>query len=105
MPFPVALIDRLRHLHVPVEHLGLADFEDPELYDKLSRARREAAARPLSLVRGTLELGRGILSVLATAALLPLTGVLADSFGLGACQKVYIHPARNTDTVTVLFIE
>lgn len=31
--------------------LGLSDFEDAEFYDRMTRARREASSRPLSLVR------------------------------------------------------
>ena len=30
---------------------SLADFEDPEFYDRMTRARREASSRPLALVR------------------------------------------------------
>ncbi|MEE8496752.1 MAG: hypothetical protein V3S21_09790, partial [Xanthomonadales bacterium] len=37
--------------------LELAQFEDAEFYDKLTRARREASSRPLSLVKRTF--GRG----------------------------------------------
>ena len=33
--------------------LELAQFEDSEFYDKLTRARREASSRPLSLVNRT----------------------------------------------------
>ena len=33
--------------------LGLTQFEDSELYDKLTRARREASSRPLSMVMRT----------------------------------------------------
>ena len=35
--------------------LELAQFEDSEFYDKLTRARREASSRPLSLVMRTLR--------------------------------------------------
>ena len=33
--------------------LALRHFEDAEFYDKLTRARREASSRPLSLVQST----------------------------------------------------
>ena len=36
--------------------LELAQFEDAEFYDKLTRARREASSRPLSLVNRTFGL-------------------------------------------------
>ena len=37
--------------------LELVQFENSELYDRLTRARREASSRPLSLVSQTFELG------------------------------------------------
>ena len=40
--------------------LELAHFEDAEYYDKLTRARREASSRPLSLVIKTFDLMRKI---------------------------------------------
>ena len=36
--------------------LDLTHFEDSEFYDKLTRARREASSRPLSLVNKTLQM-------------------------------------------------
>ena len=50
--------------------LELADFEDAEFYDRLTRARRQAAARPLSLARRTLELGKQIIALVSYAGLL-----------------------------------
>jgi ATP-binding cassette subfamily B protein len=38
--------------------LELSHFEDSEYYDKMTRARREASSRPLSLVKGTFGLVR-----------------------------------------------
>lgn len=42
--------------------MGLSDFQDPTFYDQLTRARREAATRPLAL----LAEGAGVLGALAT---------------------------------------
>jgi len=50
--------------------LSLADFEDSELYDRMTRARREASARPLSLVKRTLGLVQNALSLVMYAGLL-----------------------------------
>jgi ATP-binding cassette subfamily B protein len=50
--------------------LELAQFEDSEFYDKLTRARREASSRPLSLVTRTFGLGQNIVSLLSYGALL-----------------------------------
>ena len=50
--------------------LELTQFEDSELYDKMTRARREASSRPLSLVSQTFELGQSIVTLLGLGALL-----------------------------------
>jgi ATP-binding cassette, subfamily B, bacterial len=50
--------------------LELSQFEDSEFYDKLTRARREASSRPLSLVMRTFGLTQNAISLLSYAALL-----------------------------------
>ncbi|MEY2881738.1 MAG: hypothetical protein RLZZ15_4118 [Verrucomicrobiota bacterium] len=50
--------------------LDLRHFEDAQFYDKLTRARREASVRPLSLVQQNLTLVRSGLTVAGYAALL-----------------------------------
>ena len=50
--------------------LELAQFEDSEFYDKLTRARREASSRPLSLVNRTFGLGQNLISLLSYGVLL-----------------------------------
>jgi len=50
--------------------LQLTDFEDSTLYDKLTRARREASQRPLSLAKQSLSLLRNSLALLGYGALL-----------------------------------
>ncbi|MGC3982768.1 MAG: ABC transporter ATP-binding protein [Steroidobacteraceae bacterium] len=50
--------------------LELAQFEDSEFYDKLTRARREASQRPLSLVMRTFGLIQNLISLLSYATLL-----------------------------------
>ncbi|HEY8080436.1 MAG TPA: ABC transporter ATP-binding protein, partial [Labilithrix sp.] len=50
--------------------LDLRHFEDPEFYDKLTRARREASTRPLSLVVDAFTLCQSILTLTGYAALL-----------------------------------
>ena len=50
--------------------LELAQFEDSEFYDKLTRARREASSRPLSLVIRTFGLGQNLISLLSYGILL-----------------------------------
>ncbi|MGI9304164.1 MAG: ABC transporter ATP-binding protein [Gammaproteobacteria bacterium] len=50
--------------------LQLTHFEDSEFYDKLTRARREASSRPLSLVNRTFGLAQNIISLLSYGVLL-----------------------------------
>ena len=50
--------------------LDLRHFEDSEFYDKLTRARREASTRPLSLVTRTFGLGQNAISLTSYGALL-----------------------------------
>ena len=50
--------------------LQLAHFEDSEFYDKLTRARREASSRPLSLVNRTFGLVQNGISLVSYGVLL-----------------------------------
>src|SRR5580658_6130744 len=50
--------------------LDLGHFEDSEFYDKLTRARREASTRPLSLVTRTFGLVQNGISLVSYGALL-----------------------------------
>jgi ATP-binding cassette, subfamily B, bacterial len=50
--------------------LELTHFENADLYDKLTRARREASVRPLSLVMRTFGLAQNAVSLVSYGALL-----------------------------------
>ena len=50
--------------------LELQHFEDPEFYDQLTRARREASSRPVSLVTGAFQLVQNALTLAGYVALL-----------------------------------
>ena len=50
--------------------LDLTHFEDADFYDKLTRARREASSRPLSLVGRTFSLVQNAIALTSFAALL-----------------------------------
>ena len=50
--------------------LELRHFEDPEFYDQLTRARREASSRPISVVTEIFQLGQNALTLAGYAALL-----------------------------------
>jgi ATP-binding cassette subfamily B protein len=50
--------------------LDLRFFEDPEFYDKLTRARREASSRPISLVTTAFGLVQSVITLVGYGALL-----------------------------------
>lgn len=50
--------------------LDFVHFEDPEFYDRLTQARREASSRPLSLVNRTFTLIQNLISLLSFGGLL-----------------------------------
>jgi ATP-binding cassette subfamily B protein len=50
--------------------LGLPQFEDSETYDQLTRARREASVRPLSMVNETFQLAQNALTLAGYITLL-----------------------------------
>jgi ATP-binding cassette subfamily B protein len=50
--------------------LELAQFEDSEFYDKLTRARREASSRPLSLVMRSFGLAQNLVMLVSYGTLL-----------------------------------
>ena len=50
--------------------LDLTHFEDADVYDQMTRARREASSRPLSLVKRTFGLVQNLISLATYAALL-----------------------------------
>jgi ATP-binding cassette subfamily B protein len=52
------------------QRLELSHFEDPKFYDQLTRARREASSRPLSVVSDTFQLIQNALTLAGYMALL-----------------------------------
>lgn len=68
--------------------LDLPQFEDSEIYDKLTRARREASNRPLSLVTRTFGLVQNGISLVSYAGLLlqfsPLAVFILAAAGIPA---------------------
>ena len=68
--------------------LELTQFEDSEYYDKLTRARREASSRPLSLVNRTFGLIQNSITLLGVGALIwtfsPWAVLLLAAAGLPA---------------------
>jgi ATP-binding cassette subfamily B protein len=60
------------HLQIfgKAQRLELSHFEDPKFYDQLTRARREASSRPLSVVSDTFQLIQNTLTLVGYMALL-----------------------------------
>lgn len=50
--------------------LDLAHFEDPEFYDRMTRARREASSRPIAVVTETFQLLQNALTLTGYVALI-----------------------------------
>jgi ATP-binding cassette, subfamily B, bacterial len=50
--------------------LELSQFEDPEFYDRLTKARREASSRPISVVSETFQIIQNVLTLAGYVALL-----------------------------------
>jgi ATP-binding cassette, subfamily B, bacterial len=59
-----------RQILVKALALQLHHFEDPDFYDQLTRARREASSRPVSLVQGQLAILRGGIALVGCLGLL-----------------------------------
>jgi ATP-binding cassette subfamily B protein len=99
------------------ETLELQHFEDSEFYDKLSRARREASLRPLSLIESNFQVLRGVLTLAGYIALLVRFSNLAwcwaarrhhaglhrrgEVFG----RRVSLRNWRSPDTRRLLYLE
>jgi ATP-binding cassette subfamily B protein len=74
--------------------LELRHFEDPEFYDKLTRARREASSRPLSLVQENFAIVRGLLTLAGYGALLLRFSPWAVGGLLLAAIPTFVSEAR-----------
>jgi ATP-binding cassette, subfamily B, bacterial len=76
------------------QKLDLRHFEDPEFYDKLTRARREASSRPLSLIQGNFQLLRNALTLAGYIALLVrFSGFMVIAL-LAATVPAFVAEAR-----------
>jgi ATP-binding cassette subfamily B protein len=83
--------------------LELVHFEDSELYDKMSRARREASSRPLSLVMRLFGLGQDGLSLLTYGAILLAFSGWAVLLLVLAALPAFIAEARYSGEAFKLF--
>lgn len=83
--------------------LDLEHFENPEFYDQLTRARREASRRPLSLVNRTFALIQSVLSLMGYAGLLLAFSGWAVAVLAVAAVPVFISEARFAKSAFRLF--
>lgn len=83
--------------------LDLTQFEDSEFYDKLTRARREASMRPLSLVMRTFGLIQNLISLLSYAVLLVQFSVWALAILLCSGLPAFIAETKFSGDAFRLF--
>ena len=74
--------------------LDLAHFEDSEFYDKMTRARREASSRPLSLVSRTFNLIQNGLALVTYGGLLLKFSVWAVAVLLLSAVPAFVAETR-----------
>jgi ATP-binding cassette subfamily B protein len=74
--------------------LDLGHFEDAEFYDKLTRARREASSRPLSLIGSNFQVLRSALTLAGYVALLTRFSGLMVVALLLATVPAFVAEAR-----------
>ncbi len=83
--------------------LELTQFEDSETYDMLTRARREASSRPLSMVMRTFSLVQGGIAVAGLLILLAAFSPLALLVLLAAALPAFVAEAKFSGDAFRLF--
>lgn len=83
--------------------LSLAEFEDPEIYDRMSRARRGASYRPLNFVKGLYGLARNAVALTAYGVLLWELAPWALLLVVAAAVPVFVAETRFSRAAFRLF--
>ncbi len=83
--------------------LRLADFEDSEFYDRMTRARREASSRPLSLVKRAFGIIQNAISLIAYGGLLLGFSGMAVLVLVAAAMPVFVAETRFSSDAFRLF--
>ncbi len=83
--------------------LELTQFEDSETYDMLTRARREASSRPLSMVMRTFSLAQGAIALLGLLGLLAAFSPLALVVLVVAALPAFVAEAKFSGDAFRLF--
>jgi len=76
------------------QELELVHFEDPQLYDQMTQARREASSRPLALVRKSFGLFQNLLSIATYGALLAQFSPLAVALLAVAAVPAFVSETQ-----------
>ena len=83
--------------------LDLVHFEDSELYDRMTQARREASSRPLSLVMRTFAMAQDAISLVTYGALLLSFSGWALAVLVVAALPVFVAETRFSGEAFRLF--
>ena len=83
--------------------LALPDFEDSEFYDRMTRARREASVRPLSLAQRAFAIVQNGISLVAYAALILAFSPLALLVLAVAAVPAFVAETRFSNDAFRLF--
>lgn len=83
--------------------LPLKDFEDSEFYDRMTRARRDASSRPLSLVRRIFGLAQNAVSLIVYGTLLVGFSPWAVVILAAAALPIFVAEARFSNEAFRLF--
>ncbi len=83
--------------------LELTQFEDSDTYDMLTRARREASSRPLSMVMRTFSLAQGAITLVGLLALLAGFSPLALAVLVLAALPAFLAEAKFSGDAFRLF--
>jgi ATP-binding cassette subfamily B protein len=84
--------------------LELTHFENSDFYDKLTRARREASSRPLSLVMRTFGLAQNAVSLVSFSVLLISFSPLAVALLILAGLPAFLAEAKFSGAAFRLFL-
>lgn len=83
--------------------LSLSDFEDSEIYDRMTRARREASSRPLSLIRSIFGFAQNAISLSVYGSLLFAFSPWASLGLVVAALPVFVAETRFSNDAFRLF--
>jgi ABC-type multidrug transport system fused ATPase/permease subunit len=83
--------------------LSLSDFEDSEFYDRMTRARREASQRPLSLVKRAFGMCQNAISLVAYGVILVRFDAWAVLVVVLAALPIFVAETRFSSDAFRLF--